>query len=78
VTDACKLPPRDEVAKVVHLDRARPRTFWSVVFECTREEVLSVKINDVGDSEEDKRRVVECLRNLADDIEWSLGCGPQT
>jgi hypothetical protein len=70
------LESRAEVSKVVQLDRARPRTFWSIVFECTRDEVLSVKINDVGDSPKDKQRVIDCLRNLADDIEWSLGNGP--
>jgi hypothetical protein len=47
--------------------------YWSIVFECSREEVLSVKINDVEDAREDRLRVVECLRHLADDIEADLG-----
>lgn len=68
-------------ARVLAFKRSAPadkRYFWSVVFECVEDAVLSVKINGVGGSDEDKQRVVECLRNLADDIEFTIKNGSQT
>jgi hypothetical protein len=60
-----------------HPTKAGEKFFWTVTFECTPREVLSVQISNAGDCAEDKRRIADCLRNLADDIEWELANGPQ-
>jgi hypothetical protein len=80
MTDA---PARsDECEVLTFTRRIRPGTvdkyYWSVTFECTREEVLSVQVTGVGDGVEDKRRIVDVLRNLADDIDYELEHGAQT